>query len=286
MRIRTFLQILLFLCLSLAGYSETLSLEDALKKGIVSAEISGRPYDSSRIFLSSYYGPCLNLHLKSKSHSTLSIILENGRFLETADTSEQRMIVTQQELISLLPDKEKKIAIYAMCTQMHDHSPGSKSRLSMGPMASGNLLKLTRFIGHNKFQDQAAQETIWVITDDNSPDNIYSENENELKTLQSFITELTGKKLAPLPQRIEYAEGIASGEIIFENKEKEAYTMKILNEEGETIVTYFEDQPIEKPTRTTLTWRFRYKGFPKGVYYVKLMNSSRQLIANRPIIIK
>jgi hypothetical protein len=263
----------------------TISLQEAITKKLVKAVISGSIPDTANKYYSPYYGSCLSLKLQNLGRNNLSIELENGRFLETADTTEQRMIVTQQEMISLLPGHKKSIRVYAMCTQMHDKSPCSHSLLALGSMASGNLLQLTRFIGSSKFQNQAAQEAIWVITDNNDIANIYSEDENEFRQLQQFVAKLTGNPVPTFQQRIEYADGSVSGEIVFENKKRESYTMFIANEAGEAIVTFFEDKTIERPMQTTLTWRFRYKGFQKGIYYVKLVRADKEVIANRPVVV-
>ena len=62
--------------------------------------------------------------------------------------------------------------------------------------------------------------------------------------------------------------------------------MKLFNEAGEVIVTFFEEKPIDRPLHTTLNWRFRYQGFPKGMYYVKLVNKKQEIISNRPVIVR
>ena len=266
--------------------SSPISLQDALSKKLVTATIHGKNQDSTPGFISSHFGPCIELQLKSLSKTSLVIQIENGRFLETLDTNEQRMIITQQELISLLPNKQKTITIYAMCTQMHDHSPGRESLLALGPMASGNLLELTGFLQKNRFQGQAAQEAVWVITDRNSPGNIYSDDTLQMKKLQQFVCRLTGQAMPKAAQKIEYAEGMVSGEIVFDNKVPDSYTMKLFNEAGEVIVTFFEEKPIDRPLHTTLNWKFRYKGFPKGMYYVKLVNKKQEIISNRPVIVR
>jgi hypothetical protein len=262
-----------------------ISLQQAIIKKLVKAVISGRVPDTSHNYLSSYYGPCLTLDLQNLSRNNLTIELENGRFLETADTSEQRMIVTQQEVISMLPGHKKSIQVYAMCTQMHDRPPGSKSLLALGPMADGKLLQLVQFIGRNKFQSLSGQEAIWVVTDNNDLGSIYSGNAHELQQLQQFVSGLTKKIIPPAPHRIEYANGMVSGEIVFENKKKETYSMLMINEAGETIGIFFENKTIERPMITTLTWRFRFKGFTKGVYYVKLLTAQKEIIASRPVVI-
>jgi hypothetical protein len=262
-----------------------ITLSDAISKGLVKAVIKGNPNDTSKSVVSSYFGPCLQLNLQSLSNTTLNLKIESGRFLETLDTTEQRMMVTHDELITLQPAKKKSFMLCAMCTQMHDHSPGKESLLAMGKMSEGNLLTLAQFIGKNNFQSLAAQQAVWVITDDNDLGSIFSENADEMNKLQSFVSKLTGKLPPPAPHTIFYSSGMVSGEITFENKQRETYSFIMLNEANETIGRFFENKTIEIPMITTLNWRFRFSGFPKGVYYVKLLNSKKEAVVTRPVVI-
>lgn len=280
-----FLMSLHFSLLTISAEGTEISLADAIKKGQVKVSIKGSPPDSIKNQISSYYGPCLLLNIQSTSKTMLNLRIESGRFLETADSSEQRMVITQDELIVLKPSGKKSINLFAMCTQMHERSPGKESLLAMGPMAEGNLLELTQFIYKNKFQSLAGQEAVWVVTDNNDVGSIYSDNKDEMNKLQLFVCKLTGKLPPPAPHSIFYTSGMVSGEIAFENKKRETYSFVMMNEAGEKIGTFFENRIIEKPMILTLTWRFRFKGFAKGVYYVKLINQENQVVANRPVVI-
>lgn len=275
----------LFILITPVIRGEGLTLSDAIKKGLVKAVITGNSHDSIKNYSSSYYGPCLLLNLQSSAKTTLNLRIESGRFLETADTSEQRMMITRDELIALQPFKKKSMSLYVMCTQMHDQSPGNESVLTLGKMAEGNLLTMAQFIGKNNFQSQAAQQAIWVITDNNDPGSIFSDNTNEMNQLQQLVCTLTGKIPPPAPHSIFYSSGMVSGEIVFENMRHETYSFVMLNEAGEKIGTFFENRIIDKPIVTTLTWRFRFNGFPKGVYYVKLLNSKKEIVVTRPVVI-
>lgn len=266
------------------AFGAEISLGDAVQKGLVKAIIATDSDDSSH-FLSSYYGPCLRLNLESKVKTKLNLFLEAGRYLESSDSAEQRMVVTQEELIVLLPGKKVSISLFAMCTQMHHRPPDKESKLVLGPLAEGNLLAFAQFISKNKFQSLAGQEAVWVITDNNVIGSIFSDNADEMNQLQTFVCKLTGKIQPTAPHRICYASGVVSGEIVFENKQKETYSFKMMNEAGEKIGTFFEGKTIDKPIVTTLTWRFRFNGFPKGIYYVKLLDSKKKEVVSRPVVI-
>jgi hypothetical protein len=266
--------------------SAEVNLKEAIRKGLVKAVITSNPGDTSAGYQSSYYGPCLTVSLQSVAKTSLQVRIESGQLIETADSSEQRMVITLDRLIVLQPSAKKTLDLFAMCTQMHDRSPGKESLLTLGNMAEGNLLSMAQFISSNNFQSQAAQQAIWVLTDNNDPGSIYSGNKEEMDKLQSLVCRLTGKMPPPVPHSIFYSSGMVSGEIIFDNKHSETYSFVMMNEAGEKIGTFFENKTISQPMLTTLTWRFRFKGFPKGVYYVKLLNSVNESVVTRPVVIE
>jgi len=195
------------------------------------------------------------------------------------------MIITQEDLIVLQPGRKKSVNLFAMCTEMHDRSPGKESHFGLSSMAEGNLMALAEFISSNKLQSRAAQEAVWVITDNNDVGSIYSDDADEMNKLQAIICKLTGKLPPPAPHSIFYVKGMVSGEIVFENVQRDSYSFVMLNERGEQIGTFFEGRNIERPMVVTLNWRFRFNGFAKGVYYVKLINSKNDVVASRPVVI-
>lgn len=278
--------LIIFVFASIIVHATEILLADAIQKGLVSAVFCGKLNDGTSHSSSSYFGPCLNVNLQSTVKTTLNLRFEAGRFLESADTSEQRMMISRDEMIVLLPFKKKSLSIYAICTQMHDHSPGEESLLTLGPMAEGNLLALAQFLSKNNFQGLAAQEAVWAITDNNDPGSIFSDHADEMDKLLSLVCKLTGKLPPPAPHRIFYASGMVSGEIVFENKQRETYFFLMRDEEGKDIGTFFENKTITNPMVITLTWRFRFNGFAKGVYYVSLLNAKKEVVASRPVVIE
>jgi hypothetical protein len=274
----------LFSSLCSGNTTEKISLAQAIRSGLVTAVFSGRKPDTSNPAASRYYGPCIALTLKSKHRQKLDLILESGRFLQPDDTLEQRMMVTREQLISLDPGRSRSLNVYAMCTQMHHQSPGSGTLLSPGSLADGNLLTLALFISRNNLQGSAGQQAVWVLTDENEISNIYGE-EKGAKQLLEFVAKLTGKPIPKSPQVMLYSDGEISGEINFENKVPDFFSMYLVNGVNEKLMTYFENQEVSRPTRNTLKWRFRYKGFPKGVYFIRVINKAQQVIVIRPVII-
>ena len=136
----------------LFGNTNSYTLEDALKKGLVTATFTGQK-DASP----SHYGKCIQLILKNISNQNLSINLENGRRLDCIYDSVQDMLVTHSEVFALLPSQKRECTIYAMCTQKHDRSPHETSVYHLGAMAESVLVELTMLIEKYDAQDGTGQ---------------------------------------------------------------------------------------------------------------------------------
>jgi hypothetical protein len=165
------------------------TLEDALKKKLVTAVITGRNDATT-----SYYGDCITLKLKNTTNQTLSINLETGRRLNCVYDSIQDMLVTQAQIFALLPTQTKEYTIYAMCCQQHDHSPKGTSVFNLGSMAESQLVQLSLLIEKLNAQNYTGQRAVWVLTDDANPNDVTGDDETVASTLREFVINVVKNK--------------------------------------------------------------------------------------------
>lgn len=264
--------------------AETITLNDAIKKGVVKVSILAADRDTLIPF-SSYYGACLKIKIISSSSQTMNIKVENGYFLQPADSNDQRMIITKEELITLSPKQKKSLNLFAMCSQMHRSSPDESSQYMLASKSVGPLYDLIQLIDKKNYQSDAAQHAIWALTDSSDISSIYSNNFTELEDLQGFVAKVTGKPIPQSRNPLNYSSGAVHGSISWENKIAQTLTFYIRSENGNKEVTFFEKQNFVKPAINTLNWKFSFKGFPKGVYYVVLEDLKGSEIAKRPFIV-
>ncbi len=172
----------LFLGLPLMANTNSYTLEDAIKRKLVSAEIVG-----STNPVHAYYGQCITLKLKNKSSQDLSLQLESGRRLNCDYDSVQDMMITKSEIIALLPSQAKEFLIYAMCCEKSNHSPSNNTSYNLGAMADVTLVKLAQLIEKLEAQDYGGQQAVWVITNGADPEYINSDNPSATKVLREFV---------------------------------------------------------------------------------------------------
>ncbi|HYV94322.1 MAG TPA: hypothetical protein VE978_21285 [Chitinophagales bacterium] len=189
----------IFFCLT-SHHSFAISISEAVKQKLIS--ITVHSYDDSKdsVFHPSYYGSCIVFDIRNLKANTLELTEDAGRFLIPNDSAEQRMIITSPVTLALLAHQQKFVPVYAMCTEAHDAGPSNQTKFTYGEIAQANLLKLVKMIAKNKFQDKAAQNAVWCITDNFSPSTIYSTDTAEAHLLCKLVCAL---------KNIPYAPGIA-----------------------------------------------------------------------------
>lgn len=273
---------------------KTINLLQAIHQKQVKVSIMGKP-DNDPMFSegSSYYGKCLKMTLSNCSGSNMEYSIPAGSFIYPEDSSIQRMMIINSEMIVLAPGKTKTLGIYAMCTQMHDAAPQSETRLVMGNSSAGNLLALAQLIDQNNYVSSAAQHAIWALTDQNDIASIYCENEKEMNTLRSFVCKVLKKPLPTDEVSIDKNKTYVnirnsikkaySGVVHFQTSERHQISMIMCDSTGNKILDFFKDQSCGISKNVSINYEFEYYDYPKGTYYVKIIGNRKEVLASQAI---
>jgi hypothetical protein len=294
-----FFTIALCLC-SIASYSDTISVKQAMEMKIIKVSLTKtNPSQSPGNYSYSYTGNCINMSIENLTDKNVKVWLEAGRFMMPDDTTEQRMIVTKEQMIALNKKQKKEIPVYAMCSEMHDDAPDSAAVFEMGTKAEGDLLALARVISKNNWQDMGAQSAIWAITDGNDYSDIYSDNKIEMTSLRDIVKKAKGITTPVLPQGdsifsintesentyLKYLKGEVSGAFEFTIKSDLTLSMILYNDKGDevrkSLMNYTFKTGINK-----LTYTYTYFGVPLGNYYVKLLDNKGTVFLEKMITFK
>ncbi|MGZ4060710.1 MAG: hypothetical protein ACXVPU_16880 [Bacteroidia bacterium] len=245
------------------------SIEEAAKKGMIKLSIKGK---------GGYTGDVIAMKIQNLTNKIIDLKLEAGRRLDSKKENEQDILVTQPQEFVLNANQNKTINIFGMCCQAHNSAPQPKSDYSVGKLADSNLIKLATFIDKNKYYtNYSAQQSVWVLSDNNSIASICSGDKETVTSLRKFVSKLTGKIIPPYD--ITYKEGIdgsAMGraikiEGVFEYSLPMSChsTMGIYDEAGRLIQMIFKDLQSDRG-EYKLFYTFRTKDIPPGTYYARV----------------
>ena len=245
------------------------SIEEAAKKGIIKLSIKGK---------GGYTGDVITMKIQNLTNKKIDLNLEAGRRLDSKNNGEQDILVTQQQEIFVNANQLKTINVIGMCCQAHNCAPKLSSEYNVGKLADTNLIKLAKYIDQNKYySNYSAQQSVWVISDNNSLASI-TEGEKEVVTnLRKFVSTVTGKIIPPYD--ITYrsgSDGSAMGRAfkidgVFE------YTlpmpchssMGIYDEHGKLVQIIFQNLQSDRGDYKLL-YSFRTKDLPEGTYYARV----------------
>jgi hypothetical protein len=188
-----------FLSITLRA-ENTWKLSEAIKQGLVTAEITGGK--SGDGIFSAHYGPCMEIRLSGKMTSAIALNLDYGYKLEPLDTNLQTMMVTKSLAIKLQPGEARTEKIYAMCTKATHRSPSSDQGFRVGKLASGYLLGLAELINRKNYQNDAGQSAVWCLTNGYELGSIYSADTSTMYDLRRFVAKAMGIPLSKIYESV------------------------------------------------------------------------------------
>jgi len=290
---------ILFCLISYSSFCDTITLNQALQSKMINLSITGADKPDDNTYKSSYTGDCIEMSIENISGKTIKVFLDAGRFLQPEDTSLQRMMVTKEQMITLEKSNNKKVKVYAMCTQMLHGAPSPTTAFLIGSKAKGKLLELAQVISKNNFQDNAAQSAIWALTDNSDLYDIYCDNVDEMLSLKNFVKKAKGitessdqnkNKAFDLDKEaagtfVKYGNGKITGSFEFELKADTPLSLILYNDKGEVTHKCVENLTFYAG-QNTLTYELTYKYIPIGNYHLKMTDNKGKLLLDKILTFK
>lgn len=163
---------------------ERISIETALKKGLISVEATS---------LGGHSGDVVSLKVTPIINKSFRLYIPAGTHFIPDDEGDQNifMVKDQEEMIA---NNEIEIEVEGFCSESNDRSPSAGSGFKVIHSKEQNLLKLADYMRGKAFSSDVKQSAVWAVSD-NSPISYISDDENEedIKSLRTFISELTGQ---------------------------------------------------------------------------------------------
>lgn len=261
--------LLLAITLSAGAAATKKTLKEALDQGLVQLKAEGQ---------GGYTGKVLSLEIVNSSKKEITLDIQPGLEMNSEDDTQQDLMLTEGRELILASGAKRKLIFNAMCIQASNGAPSVGSVYTARKMAGDTLLKLAKFIAQKKYQNDAAQNAVWVITDGHNIADIYDENDLIRKELVEFTADITGK---PIPwyhtQRNSPAPGmvynptpsIISGVYKFSISEPGTVRLAVYNEEGKEVYLIRDNTEVHKGDNT-MKFTLQVYNYPKGKYYARL----------------
>ncbi len=266
-----------------SGFSKTILLSEAIKKNMVKATFKSANKELDKNS-STYWGACVKVTLQNLTATPITIQLEPGQFLTSEDTTTQRMMMVDDQQMTLSPKGSKSATVNAFCSQMHKGAPSQDIAFNTTGNASGNLLSLAKYIVQKKFKSFAVQNAIWAITDNNDLNSIYDDNASESDSLRKFVANLKGIPYQPTVKAMRVDQKITNGKFKFDfnNKQGGLYSIYLYNSNGDMIQEFNKDYDYPHYDKITVSYKFQTV-IPAGTYFVRVVRNGNEIVKNFPI---
>ena len=269
-----FLIIILISTLSLSA--ESITLEEALNKDLVTASFTAS---------SGFMGQVLKVQLQSNHKKGLDLSFPAGMQFKSEDENLQDLILTRAHQTFLASNSKKTVVLYGMCTQRFNSSPYEGALFAYNGMAEGSLLDVAEYISQRNYQNDAGQGAVWAVTDNAGLQEIYDDDEKVVKDLQEFMAELTGQEMPwyslqqnnfiPGPD-VNPDPSIIHAKYEYQFTDEARVNLGVYDSEGNEVYLITEDQPVQ-PGTFKMNFKLTVKNMPRGTYYIRVTNGDQLL---------
>mgnify|MGYP006268603537 CR=1 FL=1 len=177
----------LWLGLTALCAQDTLSLSQALDRGLIQVAMKGN---------GGHRGPCLHIWFKNRSNQALPLMVPPGTQFASQDSSLQDLLITAPALVTVPPRAVAATDLYAMCTQSFNRSPQRGAVFAYRGEAEGNLRKLAQQIADGHYQNGTAQCAVWAVVNGRGHQAIFGEDTRMVRALARTVSEANDVPLA------------------------------------------------------------------------------------------
>lgn len=246
---------------------DVIPIEVAVSQQLVSASTKATNDPGS---FSSHFGRCMQVTLVSNKRAPLIVRISPGQRLMPQADFTQEMIVTEEQILTLYPGDTQQVALFAMCGERADGSPGEGEDFLIGEIARQDIRDMAAFIYKKNYQHSTGQEAMWVVTDDSDLSNITDPNTFVANDLRQKAAILTGQPFVPyIPTAEQNGLSSISGQFHYRVRQQGFGTLQLYDPNGDMVHMIFERMPL-KPGTYTFKFNAERISLQTGTYKLKL----------------
>lgn len=255
-------------------------IDKAMKKGIVSTKLLGA---------GGYSEECISANFYNSDDDTVFVVVETGRILPSEDSLLQSIILVRQDSIALPPGDSTRHRLYGFCCMATKNAPRTGSRYSMGSFATDiRLVQLAQYLSNNKHEAGAMQMAVWAISNGYNLASITESIPGKQKALREKVAALTNQAAPWYTVIFEEDSSLCSGkpetlvaDVEYLVRSNGMVSMVLYDCHYKPTKVFFQ-YIHHNPKRYTYNIKLDVKGYPSGVYHLKVVQDGT-LLANKDI---
>ncbi|MCE3225543.1 MAG: hypothetical protein K0S32_94 [Bacteroidetes bacterium] len=282
MRLLTYLGIGI-LCFGIHSFTnaptEAMSLKDALAKGLVKLNVTG---------LGGHSGECIEAGFQNVSAKKVSVKIEPGLVFKPEDPGMQDILVVKEQIIVLNGKASKKSNLLGFCCISSNRSPKKGTKFTVAKEVDPKLVDIARHINKNKYSEDAMQNAVWSVSDNQEVSEIYDEVPETVKPLREEVCRLTGQKNDWFNRQVNRSideEGYIQseptkidGNLVIDIDKPTSIYQTVYKENGEVAWAPEKALDINFTGKISMKFNITIRGWAKGKYYVKITRPGKELL--------
>eukprot|EP01041_Mallomonas_annulata_P026357 gene26357-47646_t len=217
--------------------------------------------------------------MKNLQAKSFKISVPAGTYFQAPVSSEQDLIVPQEEIFVLKPNEAKSALLNGYCYNLSNHAPKEDGKFTLIPSkAPKEMPRLLAFLKGKKYENHTLQDAIWALTNKSSITNIYGADEKSVEALRKELFAITGQKedwyQSPQQTTINEDRSInretasISGDLEYEAKKGSKVHTEVFSPEGEVKIKT-DDKELGMSGTLSFHFEVEVQGWKKGKYQVK-----------------
>ncbi len=207
--------------------------------------------------------------------------IENGLMIYPDDENYQPIVVTREEMLTILPGQTIDKEIHGMCTNSRLRAPKQFLTYSPKAVADSNLLYLTRWIEKDSLHTPEAQYSVWALTSERKLAEIVGFDTTAIRNLVHYLADVTDQELPPEPDENDYLRNYYTtthfkrtmgGEFTGQYYETRSISIAMFDKD-DIVVRELYANPELPPGKHKLSFEFDATVYDDDFYFVRVIDN-------------
>jgi hypothetical protein len=200
----------------------------------------------------------------------------------------QDILVVKEQMIVLDKKTTKKSNLLGFCCISENRSPKKGTHFKLAKEVNPKLVDIANHLNKNKYSEDAMQNAVWSVSDDQSVSEIYDEAPEAVKPLREEVCRLTGQTNDWFNRKVNrtinddgYIESEPTkidGNLIIEIDKATSIYQTVYKENGEVAWAPEKTLDIKFTGKISMKFNITIRGWAKGKYYVKISRPGKELL--------
>lgn len=231
--------------------------------------------------LGGHAGECLRVTVRNNSATPVHTSIPVGWVFTSQQPEVQDLIVTREEVLAIAGGASRSVTCRAFCCEAGGSGPDEGEVYRPGHLANAKLLAVAQAIARGEYDDDIAQNAVWVLSDGNDIASLGAMDSTLADTLRLAVSRISGQAVPLYTVRYAEEEGrvcsprpVSIHHGLRYTTMGTEFTAVVLDRQGHVVRT-LHDRTWLEPGTHNLSLDVDVDGWPPGIYSIQAYSTDR-----------